>query len=183
MKKFRCMPIGVVLPIFFLTTTFLWILIGVFCGDEGTVDGRPVEYEGYIMCGTFAVLSLAFAIFTVQNTWWRIEIHQNIVVCKGLRPKDTFEMEYASSNIGFDYHAQNGNRIWWIYICSGPLYQYKSKNKKEQINAIKIKPGFIKIMYSDEVYNALLEVLPKKQSIRLETARRCAGFEKQGRII
>ena len=35
----------------------------------------------------------------------------------------------------------------------------------------------------NDVYEALISALPKKQRVALESARRYAGFDKQGRII
>ena len=77
-----------------------------------------------------------------------------------------------------DYHLQRGCKVWWIYLCYGPGPKFDPKKPYNRMNSLKCKPGFIRIMYDDEVYQALIEVLPKKQHTALVTACRCAGVKK-----
>lgn len=111
-----------------------------------------------------------------------LEFHEDRVVC--LIPfYQKLEIEYNKCFIGFDYHNQNGNKIWWIYLCYGKMPPYKNPKLGNRINSIKCQPGFVRIMYRDDVYDALMDVLPKKQKTALASARRNSGFEKQGKII
>ena len=98
------------------------------------------------------------------------------IVCKSLSPKSKFSMHYDECSVGMDFHTQSGVKVWWIYLCKGSLKAYK---KGKQINSVKIQPGFVRIMYSDEIYQALLEVLPKKHQTALITAHRYAGMNEE----
>lgn len=177
MKKFRCIPIAAGLPIISLGTV---VLIALMTWEhwEALHDIELVFTEL-----SLTLLGIVLAVVTAFPAIRRVEIHSNHIKCKGLFPRDTFVIEYSKCIIGMDYHVQNWNKVWWIYLCYGQPPQYKSKNPANRMNAVIIRPGFIKIMYSDAVYETLLEVLPKKQKTALITARRCAGFEKQGKII
>lgn len=177
MKKFRCIPISAGLPLAFISisvvnlglTWYYWI----------NMHDIADVYMGIVIFAFCCVLAIA----TSFPSFGRVELHEKKIVFKGFLPRDTFEMEYASCNIGIDYHCQYGRTIWWIYLCYGAHPRFRKGNKANRMNTLKIRPGFIKIMYSDEVYNTLISVLPKKQQIALETARRYANFEKQGKIV
>lgn len=184
MKKFRCIPIAMGLPLIFCLYALFFVYFMVVHLDSFVNSaGEPDPVGGMLICVFGICGTIGLALYTAQNAWWRVEIYSEKIAFKGMLPKDTFEMEYEKCNVGMDYHAQNGQQVWWIYLCYGYPPKFKSKNTANRMNALKIRPGFIKIMYSDEVYDALLEVLPKKQKTGLTTARRCAGFEEQGKII
>lgn len=57
------------------------------------------------------------------------------------------------------------------------------KKSGKRMNFLKCKQGFVRMMNRDKVYDALLEVLPKKQKAQLICAKRRMGFEGQGHII
>ena len=184
MTKFRCMPIAIGIPIVFCCIAVFWIFLPMlpdirFLDFQGNID----PHNGRGLCAVLVAFSLLGAVLTLRNALWRVELMEHKLVCKGLIPKDTFEIFYDSCNIGMDYHIQNGNKIWWIYICSGTLSDYKDKKYPGGMNQVKIRAGFVKILYSQQVYEALLDSLPKKQRTGLITARRCAGFEKQGSVF
>ena len=173
MKFYRCIPIAIGLPAIF--GAYFFICLG--CAYSCSADQNT---GGVILFIFFALAALVTAAYTLVPGIRRVQILPNKILCLGLLPRHTFEINYNACTIGMDYHLQNGNPIWWIYLCNGAPRQYFTTKK---INGAKIQPGFIRIMYSDEVYEALLEVLPKKQRTSLITARRCSGFEKQGKII
>ena len=173
MKFYRCIPIAIGLPAIFGAYFFICLGCAYSCyADQNT--------GGVILFIFFALVALVTAAYTLVPGIRRVQILPDKIRCLGLLPRHTFEMAYDTCTIGMDNHLQNGNPIWWIYLCNGAPRQYFTTKK---INGAKIQPGFIRIMYSDEVYEALLEVLPKKQRTSLITARRCSGFEKQGKII
>ena len=173
MKFYRCIPIAIGLPAIF--GAYFFICLG--CAYSCSADQNT---GGVILFIFFALVALVTAAYTLVPGIRRVQILPNKILCLGLLPRHTFEIDYNACTIGMDYHLQNGNPIWWIYLCNGAPRQYFTTKK---INSAKIQPGFIRIMYSDEVFEALLEVLPKKQRTSLITARRCSGFEKQGKII
>ncbi len=174
MKRFMCIPLAICLPIIFLLISLL--LAGVFC-----YVGYRVGWQNatdIIAVGAFLVImSVGIALFTLRMGTRRIELYEDRVVCKGVLPKDTFEITYETSSVGMDWHQQSGSTVWWICIYQGRFPPYKGKGVSSRVNSIKIQPGFIRIMYSEEVYNAFLEVLPKKQKTALVTARRTAGLD------
>jgi hypothetical protein len=168
MKRFRCIPVAIMLPIFFFAgATIHAALLAWVISDDMDIVG--IAYTGFmfIMCTVFTLALLS-------PTGYSVTIHPNHIVCKSLTPKSKFSMQYDDCSIGMDFHTQSGIKVWWIYLCKGSLHAHK---KGKQINSVKIQPGFIRIMYSDEVYQALIEVLPKKQQTALATARRYAGIQ------
>lgn len=98
-----------------------------------------------------------------------IVLENDRLLCKALFRK-TIVLEYSKCNVGIDYSYNSSTVFWWIYFCIGPLPKYNPKIPVNRVNAIKYSDSFVRIMYSDEVYSALLEVLPKKQ----RTALTCA---------
>lgn len=177
-KSYLCVPIGLGLPCIFFVLTGVCVYSALWARNIA-----PAQNDVVLIFYTFAFLSLLFAVVLFEKAVWRVEVYQDSIVCKGLMPHHTFSLEYEKCTIGMDWHKQNGNKIWWIYLCYGYKPTYQSKNPANRINAMKCQPGFIRIMFSEEVYDALLLVLPRKQRIALETSRRCAGFDKQGKII
>ena len=177
MKKFRCVPIAIGLPIAFWSCTIFYL--GLIWFALVKLSDQSLAILAFFM----VLFSSFFGIFVSLPAVRRVEFYPDFLICKGLFPQDTFEIRYQDCNVGMDYHRQNRRKVWWIYLCYGSPPQYKRDIPANRINSVKIAPGFVKIMYSDEVYNALIEVLPKKQKTALVTARRCAGFKKQGNII
>lgn len=171
-----CIPIGLGLPIVFLLLTVLSIGMALWVIQIGQNDVAPIPCISALFAFSIAVVSFV-------NTTQRVEIQGEAIVCKGLLPRSAFSIEYDKCTIGMDWHKQNGNLIWWIYICNGHMPVYRNKNPHNRINALRCRPGFIRIMYRDDVYEALISVLPKKQKVALETSRRFSGFDKQGKII
>lgn len=176
MKKYRCIPISISLPIIFA----IYLLICSFIAYSSICDG---DIGNAILFFVLAFTSLILALVTFVPSINRVEIGQNAITCLGFFSHNTFSLEYQKCNIGMDYHLQNGNKVWWIYLCYGYPTKYIGRNQSHHMNTVKIQPGFVKIMYSDEVYDALVAALPKKQKTSLTSARRCAGFEKQGSLF
>lgn len=171
MKRFRCVPVAIVLPIFFFAgaiihaALFAWVI-----SDDMDIVG--IAYTGF-MC----IMCTVFTLALLSPTGYSVTIHPDYIDCKSLSPKSRFRIRYdecSIGGIGMDFHTQSGIKVWWIYLCKGPLSAYK---KGKQINSVKIQPGFVRIMYSDEVYQALIAVLPPKQQKSLTIARRYAGIK------
>ena len=174
-KTYLCIPIGLGLPIVFLLLTVLSIVMTLWVIQVEQNDVAPIF-------GFFALLAFSIALVTLVKTTQRVEIQSEAIVCKGLLPGSAFSIEYEKCTIGMDWHKQNGNLIWWIYLCYGHMPIYRNNNPHDRINSLRCRPGFIRIMYRDDVYQALITVLPKKQRVALETSRRFSGFDKQGKI-
>lgn len=173
MKRYPCVPVAIVLPIFFFAGAIIHaaLLVWVIFDD---MDVLGIAYTGF-MC----IMCMVYALVLLSPTGYSVTIHPDHIVCKSFTHKSEFCIQYNECNIGgigMDFHTQYGVKVWWIYLCKGPLKEYK---KGKQINSTKIRPGFIRIMYSDEVYQALLEVLPKKHQTALITAHRYAGMDEE----
>lgn len=170
-KNHFCVPLAITLPIIFAFLVLASLYTAVFCYLSGSPDATPIFV-------VLSLISLIMALLLLPISIRRIEITKAGVICKGLFKQDTFVIDHTKCNIGMDYHKQDGRIIWWIYLCEDMLPKYKPNNPANRINSVQITPGFIRIMYSEEVYFELLEVLPKHQRTALITARRYAGFEK-----
>lgn len=169
MKKFFCTPIGIVLPIVFIIGILIWSFLMAQI-PEGT----------FILFAIINIfLDLIILIYITNTVFRRVELYSNRIVCKGLLPSQTYEIEYEKCNIGMDYSWRSGGKIWWIYICYGPAPRFKSASSLNRMNSVKFKPGFIKMHYNDKVYNALLEVLPKQQRSALIYAKKWADKDKK----
>lgn len=162
MKKFRCMPVAIGIPVACMFFMLCWILLMLYIKQDNL----------HILTFFYISLCIMIAGFTFPNAIRRVEIHKDKIVCKGLLPNQTYEIEYEKCNIGMDYSCRSGGKIWWIYICYGSPPRFKSANSPNRMNAVKFKPGFIKMHYNDNVYNALLEVLPKQQRSALISAKK-----------
>ena len=168
MRKIRCMPVAIGIPMIFLLHIFVWIAITLW------IKQRDMT----VVAIFFSILELSVSLCMLPNAVRRVELYSNKVVCKGILPSQTYEIDYEKCNIGMDYSFGRGRKIWWIYICYGPPPRFKSANSPNRMNAVKFKPGFIKMHYNDKVYNALLEVLPKQQRSALINAKKWADKEK-----
>ena len=168
MKKFYCTPIGRVIPIIFIICILIWIYLMMH-----------LRQEVFILFAIINILlDLIMIVYTAKTVVRRVELYSDKIVCKGLLPSQTYEIEFEKCNIGMDYSWRSGGEIWWIYICYGPPPRFKSVNSPNRMNAEKFKPGFIKMHYNDKVYDALLEVLPKQQRSALISAKKWADKAK-----
>ena len=181
MKRFRCIPVAIVLPIFFTAGAMLFVALlvwAIFDKDARTII--PEDMELFIgFCGFMIIMCMVYTVALLPASNYSVTIHPDYIVCKSLSPKSKFSIQYdecSIGGIGMDFHTQSGIKVWWIYLCKGSLKAYK---KGKQINSVKIQPGFVRIMYSDEVYQALLEVLPKKHQNALISAHRYAGMDEE----
>lgn len=158
------MPSAICIPIFFGLMILVWLILMLYIKQDNL----------HFLTAFYISLCLIFISFTFPNSIRRVEIYRNKIVYKALLPCQTYEIEYEKCNIGMDYSWKSGGKIWWIYICYGPPPRFKSANSPNRMNSVKFKPGFIKMHYNDNVYNALIEVLPKQQRSALISAKKWA---------
>ena len=183
MKKFRCVPLLIGIPVIFGISALCWVPFLLHLELFVNSKGEQNPLGGLILCSFMILFSLLVMFVSLGFAVKRIEVHSDKIVYKGFLPKDTFAFEYGKCNIGMDYHVQNGGKIWWIYFYTGKHPQYKSNNPASRINSVKIQPGFVRVMYSEELYRALMETMPPKQCTALKSILRCSNFDKQGKII
>lgn len=156
-KKHYCTPIARILPFLFL----LGILEGAYLLHLAFTD--PEQKTAWLwLAGVVIALSLCAIIFSLRLGSRYVLIYDDRLVCKCPLCKDIV-MEYDKCTVGMDYATTTGATNLWIYLVYGMLPKYRFNSEANRINSVKFRDGFVKIMYSDEVYNALLEVLPKKQ--------------------
>ena len=71
--------------------------------------------------------------------------------------------DYRLLNRGF--HVIRGDEISFVYLSDKPYpEEYKGK-----ISCLKTKKGFIKMSYTDGLAEALIEVLPKERTYKLQS--------------
>lgn len=170
MKKFYCTPGAIAIPIIFLAMIFVWVALITYWKDWGSEGIIPLTVAYVLLCLTGVIITLPYAMR-------RVEIYKDKIVCKCIFPSQTYEIEYEKCNLGINYSwARNGN-VWWLYICYGQPPRFKSTSI-DRIAALKFKPGFIKMHYSEDLYNALLEVLPKQKRYSLMSAKKWADKAK-----
>lgn len=178
MKKFRCMPAFLAVPLLMggMTLFPLYLLLS---GSLNFVNsaGEPDQLRGVIGTWIFLALAWLYVLCGFHLALWRVELHPDRAVCKGLFPWERFEIPYEDCNAGFEYHEANGQTFWWLYICQGAPPKYPAADRRNRISKEKIRPGFIKMTYSDEVYEALVQVLPKRQRDYLTSSRRFVGID------
>lgn len=179
MKKnqYSSVPGTIVFPLLTITCVLFssWMIYYCYCTNQLSV---PL----FIVFLLWIVFAIVLFVCTIPYSMCKIIINPDHILCKMPLHKNIVLL-YEHCYIGMDYHVQNGGKIWWIYFCYGKMPPYKNPHLGNRINSIKCQPGFIRIMYRDEVYDTLLETLPKKQKTALISARRVAGFDKQGRIV
>ena len=171
-KQFRSVPGAWAVPLGCLLTAI--VSLGMIFVCQYTNQLSVFVLSGYllfVLCGFFG------AVFFSQQALCSIVLYEDRLLCK-IPFSRNVEIIYEECYIGFDYHIQHGQRFWWVYFCYGKMPPYKNPQLGNRINSIKCQPGFVRVMYSDELYDALIKVLPKKQKVALVCARRHSGFEK-----
>ena len=68
-------------------------------------------------------------------------------------------------------------KIWWIYFCYGQRPYYNSLHHGQRINSIKCQDWFVRMMYREDIYTLLLDVLPENKRIALVSARKFADID------
>jgi len=111
----------------------------------------------------------------VFGVFWFISMDEHVylypdhLVCT--RPfRKSVVLYYDRCMVGMDYATTTGSTDWWIYLSYGPLPKYKGNSPANRINSLRTNQEFVRIMYYEEVYEALLQVLPKHQKVCLQSA-------------
>lgn len=177
LKSFRSVPSAWIVPLACLCTALISTSVIYFAYMDEQLSPFVLFVSVLFLLG-----GITGAVFSSQQAMCSVVLYDDHLLCRIPFSKNV-SIFYEKCYIGMDYHVQNGWKIWWIYLCYGKMPPYKNPHLGNRINSIKCQPGFIRIMYRDDVYEALMEALPKKQKVALASARRCSGFEKQGRII
>ena len=121
------------------------------------VSAGPLEVGGAV--GVFCVIFLVLDGF----------LYQNHLVCT--RPFRKSVVLYCDRcMVGMDYATTTGSTDWRIYLSYGPLPKYKGNSPANRINSLRTNQEFVRIMYYEKVYEALLQVLPKHQRVCLQSA-------------
>lgn len=129
----------------FLTDVLILIVIG------------PMEVVGWM--GVFWFISMDEHVY----------LYPDHLVCT--RPfRKSVVLYYDRCMVGMDYATTTGSTNWWIYLSYGPLPKYKGNSPANRINSLRTNQEFVRIMYYEEVYEALLQVLPKHQKVCLQSA-------------
>lgn len=176
-KSYSSIPGAGVIPLSCLLASLAYSCLLAFCIYDK-------QMSPFLLCGCtlFIIGGIYMAVYSAPYALCSFEIYDCHILCK-IPFHRNYKIVYEKCSIGMDYHIQSGRKVWWIYLCYGNKPPYKPKNPANRINAIKCEPGFIRIMYREDVYKALLDILPKQQKTALISAHRCAEIEKQGKRI
>ena len=169
MKKYPCVPSSLFLPVFFSLGALFFLWISYFSIINNAY------FESF--CGmVFSIGTVAFIIWEWKSIMCKVQILSDRIICKTLFCPD-ITIEYEKCTVGMDYHLQRGCKVWWIYLCYGTGPRFDPQKPYNRMNNLKCRPGFVRIMYRDDVYHALIDVLPKKQKTSLTSACRCTGMK------
>ena len=92
MKNFYCTPIGRVIPIIFIICILIWIYLMMH-----------LRQEVFILFAIINILlDLIMIVYTAKTVVRRVELYSDKIVCKGLLPSQTYEIEFEKCNIGMD---------------------------------------------------------------------------------
>ena len=163
-KSYSCVPGSSFVIGYFLASIVFLLWMAVSVAKSGQTSVIPVIV-------LFIVAIAIFVAWAWLRAMCRVHIREKVLICKTPFCKDIV-IEYEKCNIGMDYHVQHGRKVWWIYLSYGKPPEYKTRNPANRMNSLKCQPGFVRIMFRNEIYNDLMRVLPKKQRIGLESARR-----------
>lgn len=171
LKKYHCFPQGNVATLVLLAEN-IFIVCGIYFGFVPSRVSFTTE-DIFVFIG---LNLLALGGFACAGMMWTrgaryVLVEPSRLICKCPFRKDIV-MEYERCIVGMDYSEGISMTVWWIYLTYEPLPKYNPKIPANRINALKYKDGFVRIAYSDEVYEALLAVLPKKQKNALVSAYR-----------
>lgn len=174
-NKYQCIPLANALVIVWVVLLFvyaglMYVLYSPECSDfviqPSSQDEAVLLALGWVALGAGCVGCFIWSLISCSRY---IVLEEDRLLCKALFRK-TIVLEYSKCNVGMDYSYNTSAAYWWIYFSIGPLPKYNPKIPINRINSVKYSDSLVKIMYSDEVYEALLEVLPKRQ----KTALTCA---------
>lgn len=171
MKKYYCFPMGIgVIFIFSIGTVFM-----ACCTYFGFLPSKSSFESKDIFVFIGLNLGILLGLFGVGFMWSSytryVLVEPSRLICKCPFRKDIV-VEYDKCIVGMDYSEGISMVVWWIYLTYKPLPKYNPKIPVNRINALKYRDGFVRIAYSDEVYEALIAVLPKKQRSALISAYR-----------
>ena len=110
-----------------------------------------------------------FGVFWFISMDEHVYLYPNHLVCT--RPFRKSVVLYCDCcMVGMDYATTTGSTNWWIYLSYGPLPKYKGNSPANRVNSLRTNQEFVRIMYYEKVYEALLQVLPKHQRVCLQSA-------------
>lgn len=161
-KKYYSTPIGIAVPIVFLGYAIFFSVL--FFHELGK---GHVEKTSDLLFWVFTIMGCILVSIILTRILCRyVLLYPDHIVCRGLFSQKIV-MDYSKCYVGVDYGNHQNGKTWWIYLSYEPYPPFKKGAYYNRINAQYCKQGFIRTMYRDEVYQALMEVLPKKQRTML----------------
>lgn len=148
----------------------------------------PVALIAFILCIEVSALAIMIAFLLVivlllmvvymlkysdRLYSWGTFYKDKVIVKNPFRKKFTVEYnKLVDVGVGYYFHGVThsqiiGSKIKYIYLsCT-----YLTKKDKVNLNMLPINESFIKVGYSDKLYNYLLSVLSRKQSVSLRQSK------------
>ena len=138
----------------------VFILVEVYC----TFPHGPTTSLDYILgC---LLLSAVFIAALLRESTGFITIKEEKIILRSFLRKPIIIPFESISHIGIDFGIVNFQRQYYIYIGKTPLPRKYFHN----ITQLKINASIIKIAYRDDVFNILVQALPKNISKTLRAS-------------
>ena len=157
---------GIVLVVFCVLPIILAKFILTF---EDSVTSKVMA----VLCVFASILCVAYMVrYSDRLFSWGVFEEDRVVVKNPF--KRIFYIEYDKLvDVGFGYYVhgilntQVGSKVNYIYLSC----VYLTEKDKINTNLLPITNKFVKVGYSEKLYNYLIDVLPEKQSRKLKRSK------------
>ena len=114
------------------------------------------------------ILGGTFIFYGSNEPFSVLIVDANMLILKRFLRK-TIRMDVSQINhifVGDDIGARDKVRFSFSFICFSA--EFVDPRQQRRVVELKCHPGFIKQMYSDELYQAIVEILPEEKCAQLK---------------
>lgn len=126
--------------------------------------------------------SLVAALFIISCVWYVIYFsRQSIAYIRFYSDhlecyvpfQSRIKLEYNMCIVGMGFSFSTSKKVFWIYFRDQSEQKtYLSQHPPKKINEERCRTGFVRIMYREDLYNTIIDLLPKKHRVALETSKK-----------
>ena len=127
--------------------------------------------------------SLVAALFIISCVWYVIYFsRQSIAYIRFYSDhlecyvpfQSIIKLEYNMCIVGMSFSSSTSKKVFWIYFQDqNEQKTCLSQHPPKKINEERCRNGFVRIMYREDLYNTIIDLLPKRHRVALETSKRC----------